>query len=857
MKKLLFCLITLVMAYTSSYAAGQDVKWYLPKGVETFNSNIPSPEKVLGFKTGERHITYDQVLIYMRKLAEISPRVQIIEQGFTYEKNPLIYLIISTPENLANMEKIREEHLKIADPSQSSKLNLESMPMVNWFGYSVHGNEATGMNASVVVAYALAASEDKMVLEMLEKNIIILQPSINPDGGQRYASWVNSNLSLAGNTDENSREFREPAPSSRSNHYWFDLNRDWLLAQHPESLSRLDLFYKWLPTMVNDFHEQGNANGTFFSPGIRNSTNPLIPDENWLLTKKISAYHSEILGEIGTMHFSKEDFDDFYTGKGSTLPDLSGAIGILYEQPNPRGVARERNGIVVTLADNVRNQVFNSFSALKAGLEMKDELMDYQRRYFAERKKIAEKDAVQGYVFGSAGDISLSRELYRMLEAHKIKVYNLSKELKINGTTFSPGSSWIVPVQQRQYSVIRTIFERNLTFRDTTFYDISAWTVPLAMNISYAEVKESLSPLGKLVADESEFDRMEKSAKPEISRYMYLVETSDMYSYSLIYNLLESGINVKVADKPFTYKVDGAERQFNRGTLMIPVAQQKITAEQLNSVINRCLADYRGANMKIYSCSAGQSEGDTDPGSNHFRIISKPSIAVMTGRGASYGTIGELWHLFDSRLIIPVSLIDAESSGSLSKYNVLVLTGNIQLGENLRKRLAGWAKEGGNTIIAIGSAYRTLNQTGITSIKIETEKRDTFKIADGTYEEYTQLRGSSRVNGVILEATLDNTSPLSYGIERSVVPMFKNRGIIFTEPNSKYAAPLRYSNSPLLSGYLQKRNSEIFSNTPSVLTGRGVVILADDPAFRGYWHGSTRVFLNAVFYRELLPSVSL
>ena len=857
MKKLLLCLVTIVMAYTSSYAAGQDVKWYLPKGVETFNSNIPSPEKVLGFKTGERHITYDQVLIYMRRLAEISPRVQIIEQGFTYEKNPLIYLIISTPENLTNLEKIREEHLKIADPSQSSKLNLESMPMVNWFGYSVHGNEATGMNASVVVAYALAASEDKMVLEMLEKNIIILQPSINPDGGQRYASWVNSNLSLAGNTDENSREFREPAPGSRSNHYWFDLNRDWLLAQHPESRSRLDLFYKWLPTMVNDYHEQGNANGTFFSPGIRNSTNPLIPDENWLLTKKISAFHSEIFGEIGTMHFSKEDFDDFYTGKGSTLPDLSGAIGILYEQPNPRGVARERNGILVTLADNVRNQVFNSFSALKASVSMKVELMDFQRRFFAERKKMAEKDLVQGYVFGSAGDISLSRELYRMLEAHKIKVYNLSKELIINGTTFSPGSSWIVPVQQQQYSVIRTIFERNLTFRDTTFYDISAWTIPLAMNISYAEVKESLSPLGKLVADESEFDRMEKSAKPEISRYMYLVETSDMYSYSLIYNLLESGINVKVADKPFTYKVDGAERQFNRGTLMIPVAQQKITAEQLNSVINRRLTDYHGANMKIYSCSAGQSEGDTDPGSNHFRIISKPSIAILTGRGASYGTAGEIWHLFDYRLKIPVSLIDAESLGNISKYNVIIMTGNIPVSQSLKSRLTTWSSEPGNVIIAVGNAYRSVNELGIASIKEVADKRDTFKIADGSYEQFQEQRGASRVNGIILESAIDKTSPLSYGIDKECVPLFKNRDIVFAEPKSKFAVPLRYKEKPLLSGYLQKRYLDRFSGTPAVFTGRGVVILADDPAFRAYWHGSSRVILNAIFYRELLPGVSL
>lgn len=857
MKKLIICALIIFTAYNFSYAQGQDIKWFLPSGVEKFNGNVPTPESILGFKGGERHITYDQVLIYMRKLAEISPRVKIIEQGYTYEKNPLIYLIISSPENLSNIEQIREEHLKIADPTQSAKLELGKMPMINWLGYSVHGNEATGMNASVIVAYALAAAEDKMILEMLDKNVIIMQPSINPDGGQRYANWVNSNLTMTINGDENSREFREPAPSSRSNHYWFDLNRDWLLAQHPESRSRLDLFYKWLPSMLNDFHEQGNANGTFFSPGIRNSTNPLIPDENWLLTKKISAFHSEIFGEIGTMHFSKEDFDDFYTGKGSTLPDLSGSIGILYEQPNPRGISRERNGIVVTLAANVRNQVFNSFSALKAGTVMKDELLDFQRRFFADRKKMAEKDPIQGYIFGSPADLSLSRELYKMLAAHDINVYNLSKEVKVNGKSFLPGTSWIVPVQQRQYSVVRTLLERVLKFKDTTFYDISAWTVPLAMNISYAEVAQSSSLLGSLVVDETDFAKSVKREALAKSSYMYLIETTDFYSYSLIYNLMESGIIIKVADKPFSFKVNGVEKQFPRGTLQIPVSQQKISASELNTIINNSLTDYRGAGINAFSCSAGQSEGNTDPGSNHFRLISKPSVALMIGRGASYGTVGELWHLFDSRLGIPVSLVDTEFTNNISKYNVIVLTSNVQLSQQLKTKLSAWAGESGNTIIAIGSAYRTVNEAGITALREVTEKRDTFKIADGTYEEFMEQRSASRVNGIILEAYIDNTSPLSYGIESASIPLFKNRDIVFGEPRSKFSVPVRYTKDPLLGGYLQPRNLKRFSETPAIFTGRGAVLFVDEPAFRAYWHGSSRLFLNAIFYRELLPQVSL
>lgn len=165
---------------------------------------------------------------------------------------------------MTRLEDIRLEQLKLADPAVSASLDLDKMPLVNWLGYSVHGNEASGMNASALVAYALAASEDPMVMDMLEKNVIILQPALNPDGSQRYAGWVNANLSLAGVTDPNTREFREPAPSSRTNHYWFDLNRDWLLAQHPESRSRLEIFHQWLPTMLNDYHEHGSFLSTFF-----------------------------------------------------------------------------------------------------------------------------------------------------------------------------------------------------------------------------------------------------------------------------------------------------------------------------------------------------------------------------------------------------------------------------------------------------------------------------------------------------------------------------------------------------------------------------------------------------------------
>lgn len=851
MKKWLISVFVLCFAYSFIFAQGQETSWFFPKGVEKMNKEIPAPEEVFGFQMGSRHLTYDQVLIYMRMLAGISPRVHLIENGYTYEKNPILYLIISTPENIANLEYIRQEQLKLADPAAPARLDLDSMPLVNWLGYSIHGNEATGINASALVAYALAASEDPMVLEILEKNVIILQPALNPDGSLRYAAWVNSNLSLAGTTDPNSREFREPTPSSRSNHYWFDLNRDWLPAQHPESRSRLEVYHRWLPTMVNDYHEQGNAVATFFSPGVRSRTNLLIPDENWLLTQKVSAFHSEILGEIGVMHFTKEGFDDFYLGKGSTYPDIFGAIGSLYEQPNPRGVERELNNMHYSLSFSVRNQVYNSFSALKAAVALKAEMQEFQRSYFANCHKQATKEPVQAYVFGAPEDVSLSRELYRMLAAHNIDVYRLAKEVTLEGQTFVPGSAWVVPVKQTAYAVIKTLFERVDTFRDTVFYDISAWTASLGMNIPHAALKEVKGLQGDRVEGEAGFGA--EVGHVPLSRYAYLIETTDFYNYTLLYELMDKGVYLRVADKPFSYKVDGQEKEFPAGTIMVPVVQQKMTPEVLHRVVNRTRQKYRGAAIGIYSAAAGLSAGETDLGSNSFRLISKPSVALLTDRGASFGTVGEFWHLFDSRLGIPVSLIEAEAVRDLSRYNVLVITGNISFSKATKERLQEWSSRPGNTLIAVGNGYRSLNNLEVSQIKSVEREREVFTRADGTYEKSQGQRASSRVNGVILEAALDSTHPLAYGIIRPVVPLFKNRDMILAEPRSRFGVPLRYTDQPLLSGYLQDRYLSNYSHTPAVLATRNVVYFADDPAFRAYWHGSTRLFLNSIFYRELLP----
>jgi len=845
MKRIILIISMFLASFISGSIAAQDLSFYIPGEIRNMNPGIPTPKNHLGFDVGQQYISYDQTVAYLKLLAQKSDRIKIVENGFTHEKKPLIFLIISSEKNLSNIEKIREKHLELCDPEKSEKISVDSLQMITWMGYSVHGNEASGINASIIVAYILAASNDIFIKNMLDNNVIILQPALNPDGAQRYATWVNSNKSLSENSDENSREFKEPDPGSRFNHYWFDLNRDWLFVQNPESYYRMEVFYKWLPTFVNDYHERENTNGSFFSPGIKNSTNHLIPDENWLISKKISNYHSEILSKIGTMYFSGEGYDDFYTGKGATLPDLLGGIGLLYEQPNTRGFVREVDGIKFRFADMIKNQVYCSISALKASYEMKNELLNYQKKFFIEKRKEAERDQIKGYVFGSKSDISLSKELLRILKTHDIDVYKLNKTITVNQKTFEKDFSYLVPCNQNKYQIIKTIFEKTTEYKDSTFYDITTWTIPLGLNIDYSDLKD----IGGLTGEKPDTNTTVEKSNVPVTNYAYLFEISDYYSYKLLYYLQSKGILVKVCDSPFTFSHDGIVYKFNTGTIMIPVKEQPISIEEVNKTIN----DYSGT-AKIPILAADNGTGDDfDLGSGHFRRISKPTIAVLIGKGANYSIIGEIWHLLDLRFGIPVTLLDADIIGGdidLNKYNTIIIANSFKLTKEASDKLTTWASN--NTLIAIGAAYKTANDIGISDINTIKDKNQKDSTVYGKYSDFIEKNNSSSINGVILNSKIDLSHPLAYGLSNGEIPLFKEGEIFLSKPTNKYITPVNYSEKPLLSGYLDSKYPNMIKGTPAVLAGKNLIYFVDDPYFRACWLGSSRLFLNALFFRELV-----
>jgi hypothetical protein len=412
MRKLLFAFCALLIA--NSFNA-QDLKYYLPDSV-SYNPAIPKPKDIIYHEVGEWHITHDRLVSYMKAIAAAAPdRVKLETMGFTYEGRPQVLLIITSPKNQQRLEEIRQQHVKLTDPSQSSSVNIDNMPIVIWIGHSIHGNESSGANASLLTAYYLAAAQGKQIDDLLDNVVVLFDPSFNPDGLQRFSTWANQHKSKNLVSDPNSREFNEVWPGGRFNHYWFDLNRDWLPAVHVESQNRLAWFHKWKPNILTDHHEQGSNATFFFQPGVASRVNPLTPEKNQELTAKLAKFHAAFLDRIGSLYFTKENYDDFYYGKGSTYPDVQGCIGILFEQASSRGHLQQTSNGLLSFPFTIRNQFVTALSTLEGAKVLRKDFLEYQRDFFKHASDRAAAFGTKAYVFGDKNDKAKTFEFATML----------------------------------------------------------------------------------------------------------------------------------------------------------------------------------------------------------------------------------------------------------------------------------------------------------------------------------------------------------------------------------------------------------------------------------------------------------
>jgi Zinc carboxypeptidase len=839
-------LFLVVLIAASMSASGQQLSYYLPTSV-TYNQAIPTPKQVVGHEVGEWHITHDRLVTYMKTIDAASDRVSAVVTGTTHEGRQQLALFITSPANHARLEEIRKQHLQLSNAEQSATLNTADMPLVVWIGCSIHGNEPSGANMSLLLAYYLAAAQGAQVDDLLNNTVIILDPSFNPDGLNRFANWVNTNKSAVQITDINNRELNEPWPGGRTNHYLFDLNRDWLPAQQPESQNRLKIFHNWRPNILTDHHEMGSNSSFFFQPGVPSRVNPNTPKKNQQLTGEIAKYHAKYLDSIGSMYFTKEGYDDFYYGKGSTFPDIHGSVGILFEQASSRGHAQQTENGLLTFAFTIRNQFTTALSTLEAGRNLRKDLLNYQREFYNNAKQEAVTFPVKAYVFGDGYDQSKNALFIEMMKRHQIEVYENKQSMDADGKTFAAGSSWIIPTNQPQFKLVKTIFEKTLSYQDSLFYDITSWTFPLAMGIPSSELK-TMPLMGTAV------DEVKKPAGKIIgsSNYAYAFEWDDFYAPKLLYALQSKGVITKVASQVFESNTTNGSKKFTYGTILIPVKIQNKSPEELQKLIETNVA---ATGVQVYGLTSGLSAGGIDLGSGSFINIRTPRILLLGGNGTSSNDAGEIWHMLDQRMKIPATIVEVDrfNNAGIAGYNVIIMPEGFytNMEKAAQDKLRAWISNGG-TVLAFENAGKFLSTAGITKTIYRSDENKTDSTAVFPYYLRSDETRAKEMPGSIFEARIDNTHPLCYGYRTKTMSIFKANTLFMDQNNNPYDSPVLLTDNSLQSGYLYRDYKDKLKGSAVVNienVGRGKVITySDDMNFRAFWFGTSKLFLNGLFF---------
>ncbi|HKJ17868.1 MAG TPA: M14 family zinc carboxypeptidase [Xanthomonadales bacterium] len=832
-------------------AAPRNASEYLPADADP-DPAIPTPESVLGWNVGDWHVSHDKLMTYMHELAESSERVSLKVTGYSHEQRPTVLLTITSADNADRVDSMRQAHIN-GDPDA---------PLVVWLGYSVHGDEPSGSNAAMLVAYYLAAARSDAVTEILDGSIILIDPSLNPDGLNRNASWINSNAGKVPVADPARRQYVQGWPEGRTNHYLFDLNRDWLPLVHPESRARMAEFQQWRPHVLTDHHEQGGHPGFFFQPGVPSRQNPLTPQGNIELTRALAVFHAEALENIGQPIFMEEAYDDFYFGKGSTYPDINGSIGILFEQRAIGGQALATSNGIETFQMAVANQFRVSLSTLQGSWELRDRLKNYQRAFYRDKLSAAERIGFTGWVVGDDNDHARAQAFLDLLSMHDIEYEAISEPVRAGDLVFEPGGAWFIPARQRQFGLLQAMMEMRTSFQDETFYDVSAWTMPLAYNLPFATVRQ---------APGTDVPTLSSSGLPPAEDAAgWLIPWNQLGAAELLQALLQEGARVRTAIKPFSVQTSAGLAGFESGTLLI---QPNTQDESVLPVVNATLLDASLSGLAIHSATQTITAVGPDFGSENFKPVRPVNPLLVGGEGIGEYDFGEAWFALDFRVGVATPIVEKErlASVSLSDYSHIILPNGSydDADPALLESISQWALDGG-IVIAIGGGATWVegmcfeDDPEVCATQVETENQgepESELTGSRPYGSLDDDRARLAIGGAIVGTVLDTSHPLAFGFPRNVLPIMRRGTTILKPSENPYSTPVRYSETPLLAGYVSDERLEEFSSGPAVIAekrGDGLVVrFANTPLFRGFWRGSERLFFNALFFGQAVDASEL
>lgn len=834
------------IAQPKSKPTVEPLSYFMPDEWQyTLDEAIPTPADVLGFEVGEQHVSWDQVVAYMKALEKASPRVVVKQYGKTYEDRPMLCVVITSEKNQQNIDEIKAAHKSLGDPT--ADVNPKELPGVACVMNTVHGNEPTGVNSSVPFAYFFAAAQGSEIEDLLENTVILLVPGQNPDGITRFATWVNSNRSLTDVTDPASREFDEPWPGARSNHYWHDLNRDWINVTQPEMKALQAIYHDWMPNTVDDHHEMGSNTTFFLEPHDPVCYYPGIPQENKDLTLKVSQYNMKALDRIGSLYLSKDLFDSYSLGTGDVHSDVMGSIAMLFEQGAPSGRSMETQNGILTFAFGIRNQIVCAYGGVKAAYEMREELNTYMRDFVMKYYKEAQALSPKGYVFDGNGSEAVAYHFIEMMKAHDFKINKLAKDVTVDGHTYKKENSYLIPMAQKHSILLRSMLESNTEFEDSLFYDVSTWNMAEAYGLKYASVKsiaglsgdevtELVFPEGKVVGGKSE--------------YAYLFDNKEYYAPYMINALQEGGLKVMVSG---TGTTSSAGFSYGPGMLIVPVQNQDVSSDSVYALVS---ATAKTAGIKVLAITTSQTD-NFDIGHFYNQTIQKASIAIIISERTYSDVYGSAWYLLDNKYLLKPTLLNESNlmRADLSRYTTIIACAEIGDNEMANQKLAAWVKQGG-TLVTIGNGYKTANKIGVADIKtVDLASPNPAEYV--AYDKRVDLLDKYNIPGTDLQAYVDTTHPVGWGYTEPYVPVMKKSRLVFETPAVANEAPVCFDkNEPLLSGFIRPEQKEALAGKPEVLcskAGKGTVIsFSDDPNFRSVWYAGTKLFMNSVLFGNLV-----
>ncbi len=834
----LFVVASNVSAEKTAYYYGKEIK---------FNPQIPSPEQFLGYEIGTRITEHARVNEYFEKLASLSERAKVIEIGKTNEGRKIKILVISTPDNIKKLNQIQNERVKVRS---GEKLN--NTPLIVFLGYSVHGNEASGTEASLLSAYYLVAAENENLKNELKNGVYLIDPLRNPDGHERFVSWVNSNLSVnIINDSPFDREHTEAWPGGRGNHYWFDLNRDWVNTVNPESKARVAFYQGWLPHVQVDHHEMGANSTFFFEPTNPNGNeSAFVPQLTYQINKLFGDYYAKALNKIGSLYYTKEGYDNKNPTFGSTYPDYNGGVGILFEQGSSRGIIQKSENGPLTFSHTILNQLTASFASVDAANGNKDQLFKLQEQYYTAYK--TDKEAVKSFIVGDSYDNTRLENFINLLLRHHLDVYQNNTDVTLNGVKYEKGKSFIVPVGQPNSALVKIIFDSKIDYKDASALGYGAgFSVAYSSGLPYTE---TLQPTKGSKVESLPIKTVNLLQK---SDYAYLIDYRDSKVSKSVLKLLSKNVLVKTTFKPFTNVVENGSKDFSYGSLLIPVQGQKLSSDELFATLKEVSTS---DNIEVIPVSTGYSLKGIDLGSSNFKLVEKPKVLILSGTGTSSSEVGEVWHLFDQKLQYP--LVRAELTNSrridYNEFNRIVLTSG-DYSKPLAEKLKVWVENGG-TLITFNSASKWAIENGIAAEKLVSEKTDSTKTTQRIpYALAEENEATKRIPTSIFETNIDITHPLGFGFTSAKLPVIRESSIFIKPSKSAYSTVSLYTENPLLNGYISDDNLKKLKSSASLLvsnSGSGrVVLFAEDPVFRGIWDGTTRLFINAIIFGDNITNV--